>query len=205
MDHSETEAAMEMYEPMQTADISKAWLAAFSEIEGATKNSDNFHFKSKFADLPAVIAAIKPHLLNHGLSFIQRSIPDDKGIRLQTLLLHESGAQMDMGTMFFPAAKDNDPQKFGSASTYCRRYALITAFGLPVFDDDGNSANSSGSGNNGADKWADTLSALRNAAMQGTDALRGEFLKHNKKPGFTRFFAGVQESLVSAAKSADDQ
>jgi hypothetical protein len=44
-----------------------------------------------------------------------------------------------MGQLYVPANK-RDPQGFGSAQTYARRYALQTAFGVPVEDDDGNSA-----------------------------------------------------------------
>jgi hypothetical protein len=44
-----------------------------------------------------------------------------------------------LGSLFVPAA-NNNAQGFGSALTYARRYALVTAFGVPVEDDDGNAA-----------------------------------------------------------------
>jgi hypothetical protein len=113
--------------------------AAFGEIEGATKSANNPHFKTKYADLTAVIEAIKPALINHGLFFTQHPKPSEKGITVETVLHHTNGDHLSLGELFVPANKQ-DAQGFGSALTYARRYALVTAFGVPVEDDDGNAA-----------------------------------------------------------------
>jgi hypothetical protein len=112
---------------------------AFAEIEAATKGAVNPHFKSKYADLGAVIDAIKPPLIKHGLFFTQRSHPADNGVAVETVLHHSSGEELSLGTLFVPANKQ-DAQGFGSALTYARRYGLMTAFGVPAEDDDGNAA-----------------------------------------------------------------
>ncbi len=46
---------------------------------------------------------------------------------------------MDSGPLHVPAAK-NDPQGYGSALTYARRYSLMAACGIAPEDDDGNAA-----------------------------------------------------------------
>jgi hypothetical protein len=46
---------------------------------------------------------------------------------------------MECGLLHVPAAKQ-DPQGYGSALTYARRYSLLAATGLAPEDDDGNSA-----------------------------------------------------------------
>jgi hypothetical protein len=119
--------------------LSTALVAALAEIEGAAKDKVNPHFKSKYADIGSVIDAIKPVLARHGLGFTQHPQPSDSGILVQTMLHHSSGDSLDMGTLYVPANK-LDPQAFGSALTYARRYALMTAFGVPAEDDDGNAA-----------------------------------------------------------------
>lgn len=119
--------------------LASAMALAFGEIEGATKSANNPHFKSKYADLTAVIDAIKPALIAHDLFFTQRPLPSENGITVTTFLHHASGETMELGALFVPANK-NDAQGFGSALTYARRYALVTAFGVPVEDDDGNAA-----------------------------------------------------------------
>jgi hypothetical protein len=119
--------------------LSADLVAAFAEIEGAAKDKVNPHFKSKYADIGSVIDAIKPVLARHNLAFYQRPQPSDNGVLVQTLLRHVDGGEVDLGTLYVPANKQ-DAQGFGSALTYARRYALMTAFGVPAEDDDGNSA-----------------------------------------------------------------
>lgn len=151
--------------------ISAAYVAAFSEIEAATKSANNPHFKSKYADLPAVIDAIKPHLAKHNLGFMQCPRPSDGGVSIETILIHSSGEKLSMGVLFVPANK-HDAHGYGSALTYARRYALQTCFGLPTEDDDGQAAV------NSVRQPAQTITADQFAILQdlidrtGTDAIK---------------------------------
>lgn len=140
---------------IEPATLASAMAAAFGEIEGATKAAAGQvgQQRYKYADLTSVIEAIKPALIGHGLFFTQHPEPSDKGVCIETVLHHAGGEQLSLGKLFVPANK-NDAQGFGSALTYARRYALVTAFGVPVEDDDGNAAakaahNGSGEGQNG--------------------------------------------------------
>lgn len=128
--------------------LSAALVKAFAEIEGATKDKINPHFKSKYADIGSVIDAIKPILAKHDLAFTQHPQPSESGVIIETILHHAAGETLSMGTLFVPANK-NDAQGFGSALTYARRYALMTAFGVPAEDDDGNAAAASAPARNG--------------------------------------------------------
>lgn len=119
--------------------ISAAYAKAFAKIAGATKDSVNPAFKSKYADLSSVIAAIKPALVENDLFFVQVTRPNPDGVEIETILGHVSGEQMVLGVIFIPASK-RDAQGFGSATSYARRYSLMTAFGVPAEDDDGNAA-----------------------------------------------------------------
>lgn len=117
-------------------DLAKALVAAVSEMTYATKGSVNPHFKSKFAGLPDVIAAVKPALSKHGLCFLQDVEAAPGGIAVSTIILHTSGQFMRLGTVSVPALKA-DPQAYGSAITYAKRYSLQAALGIPSDDDDG--------------------------------------------------------------------
>ncbi len=119
--------------------LASAMAAAFAEIEAATKSANNPHFKSKYADLGAVIDAIKPALIKHNLFFTQHPEPTENGVCIETMLHHSGGEQMSLGKLFVPADKQN-AHGFGSALTYARRYGLQTGFGVPAEDDDGNAA-----------------------------------------------------------------
>ena len=124
------------------ANLSGSLVRALAEIEGAAKDKVNPHFKSKYADIASVIDAIKPVLAKHDLGFTQHSQPSEAGVIVETVLHHAGGETLSMGSLYVPANK-NDAQGFGSALTYARRYALMTAFGVPAEDDDGNAAASS--------------------------------------------------------------
>lgn len=119
--------------------IAPALLAAQRQITFAAKEATNPHFRSKYADLPAVIDAVKPALNEAGIVFMQMPAPSESGtLALCTRLIHESGEWIE-STATCPLQK-NDPQGYGSANTYLRRYSLAAAVGLYQDDDDGQAA-----------------------------------------------------------------
>jgi hypothetical protein len=119
--------------------ISTAFVKAQAEIEKASKDKTNPHFRNTYADLGAVVDAIKPALEKHGLAFMQKFHENPDGITVETIIIHESGEWLSNGVLSVPASK-KDAQGFGSAATYCRRYSLQAAFGVAPDDDDGNAA-----------------------------------------------------------------
>lgn len=117
--------------------IAPALLEAQKSITFAAKDATNPHFRNKYADLPAVVDAIKPALNDAGISFLQAATPsDDDKLHLTTRLIHSSGEWIE-DTLVIPLPKQ-DPQGYGSAMTYARRYALAAMTGLYQDDDDGN-------------------------------------------------------------------
>ncbi len=123
--------------------IAPALVKAQAAILFAKKDTTNPHFKSTFAGLPSVIDAVKPALNENGIAFIQTPSPSDDGrLHLTTRLLHVSGQWIE-DTAVCPLPKA-DPQGFGSASTYLRRYSLAAITGLYQDDDDGEGATRGG-------------------------------------------------------------
>ncbi len=119
--------------------ISAALLAAQKQITFASKDAKNPAFRSTYADLPAVIDAIKPALNEQGIAFVQTLSPSEPGfLAITTRLMHESGEWVE-DTATIPLQK-LDPQGYGSAVTYGRRYSLASITGLYQDDDDGNAA-----------------------------------------------------------------
>ena len=119
--------------------IATALVKAQKEFGPALKTSSNPHFRTKYADLSACIEAVIDGLNNNGIYLMQLTDESDTGIKIQTVFIHESGEQMSSGWLFVPAAK-HDPQGFGSALTYARRYSIMVACGIAPADDDGNAA-----------------------------------------------------------------
>ena len=130
---------MEQIERNENAVVYSAFLRAQMRFGPALKSATNPHFRSKYADLSACVEAVIDALNSEGLALTQETIPNSEGVSVRTVLLHTSGGRLFLGELFMPAIK-LDPQGFGSALTYCRRYSLLAAMGLAPEDDDGNSA-----------------------------------------------------------------
>ena len=121
--------------------IAKALVLAQREFGPALKSSVNPHFKTRYANLAICIDAVIDALNNNGIMLTQKTSMCDTGVIVETLFVHESGEQLSSGPLHVPAAK-NDPQGYGSALTYARRYSLMTACGIAPEDDDGNASSS---------------------------------------------------------------
>lgn len=119
--------------------IAAAMVKAQKAFGPALKTNTNPHFKSKYADLSACVEAVIDALNDAGIALIQVTHPDETGVTVETMFLHESGEQISSGKLHVPASKQ-DPQGYGSALTYARRYSLMAACGIAPEDDDGNSA-----------------------------------------------------------------
>ena len=120
-------------------EIAAALVLAQTKFQPALKNSQNPHFRSKYADLGACIEAVIDALHDNGIALIQHTAESDKGIIISTTFLHRSGEIYEAGSLFVPASQQT-PQAYGSALTYARRYSLMTACGIAPEDDDGNAA-----------------------------------------------------------------
>lgn len=117
--------------------IASALIAAKKAFGPVLKDKNNPHFKSKYADLAACLDAVDDACLAQDIMLYQETFEDTSGVTVETVFLHASGETLRCGKLHVPAAK-NDPQGFGSALSYARRYSLLAACGIAAEDDDGN-------------------------------------------------------------------
>lgn len=119
--------------------LAKAMAKAQGDLGPVLKDKTNPAFKSKYADLGAVLEAILPALNRAGLSLVQSPSYDGALVGVTSILLHESGEWMEATLHMKPVKMD--PQGIGSCITYARRYAALAIAGAaPEDDDDGNYA-----------------------------------------------------------------
>ena len=105
----------------------------------AIKDTANPFFKSKYADLASIWEACKDALSENDLFVSQTTDLTEQGAVLITRVYHTSGEYLESKTPII-CAKQNDPQAFGSAMTYTRRYSLAATLGIITDDDDGEGA-----------------------------------------------------------------
>lgn len=119
--------------------IASALVKAQKAFGPAIKSSKNPHFKNTYAPLDVCLEAVMDSLNDAGIFLMQATHDDKDGVVIETTFVHESGETLSAGRLFVPAAKQ-DPQGYGSALTYARRYSLMAACGIAGEDDDGNAA-----------------------------------------------------------------
>jgi hypothetical protein len=123
--------------------IAPALVKAQALIEDAVKDSSNPAFRSKYADLSAVLAVIRKPMADNDLCVLQSPARAEGGVEVETLILHKSGEWISQ-SCFIPINKW-DAHGTGSGITYGRRYGLMSIFCIGTEDDDGNSAVERGS------------------------------------------------------------
>lgn len=173
--------------------IASALVKAQKAFGPALKSSTNPHFKSRYADLSACVEAVIDALNDNGIALIQQNHPHPDGVVVETVFVHESGEMLNCGQLFVPASK-HDPQGYGSALTYARRYSLMAACGITPEDDDGNAA--SKKPGMPAGELADWIAAIE--ACTDAEMLKDTYLQAYKA---AQTDANAQKRIIAAKDS----
>lgn len=120
--------------------LASALVAALTDLsvieKGRKANVGSYSYE--YADIADVVKLTRPKLAEHGIVALTPVHDHGNGLACTVTLVHTSGETMDLGPFPFPAGRD--AQATGSAVTYHRRYALVSALGLAAGDDDDGAA-----------------------------------------------------------------
>ena len=122
--------------------LAKAMLKVQKQLRPAIKDNYNNFTQSKYATLNSVMEACSEALIDAGIWVTQYPVPVEDGssnLGLITKLVHAESGEWQESKIVMPLAKA-DPQAYGSALTYARRYGLSSMVGLVTEDDDANAA-----------------------------------------------------------------
>ena len=120
--------------------LQHAKIAAQAEMEHAAKSKANPAFKSKYADLPAVMDACMGALNNHGIAVSQPLVMDEQGrMFVKTIFTHADSGEFEETMIPLLFDQSRGMQGLGGAITYARRYGLSNLAVIGTHDDDGNS------------------------------------------------------------------
>lgn len=130
--------------------FNEAMVAAQTDLQPVARNQQNTSTNSRYADLAKLAESALPIVHRHGfaLTFGEVSTPKPNHIGVAVRISHRDG-HTERSEFYVPvdvAGFKGTPNKtaihgWGSALTYCRRYALLCAFNVIVAgDDDGNAA-----------------------------------------------------------------
>ncbi len=108
-------------------------LTAKQNFNKVLKDSDNPYYKSKYADLNAILSAVEPALMDQKLILLQPV----EGDKVYTTIVDSETGESVSSYLLIPSSI-TDPQKIGAAVTYLRRFSAQSLMGLQAEDDDGN-------------------------------------------------------------------
>ena len=125
-------------QPHRSTEIKYLYAAlakAQAEMGIASLASENPYFKSRYADLSAIVKASRPALTKNGLAISQILLTNDDGANLLiTTMGHSSGQFLESRLRILPPK--NDVQTLGSYITYLRRYSYAALVGIVTGDED---------------------------------------------------------------------
>ena len=186
----------------QVGALVAALAKAQSEFGQAVKDSDNLYYGSKYADLAAVIGAVRPALSKNGIAMMHTLESDlERQCAIVTVGLYHGEQFMEV-TVEAPATgrakKDErnegvaptkfDVQTIGACWSYLRRYTLQSICGLASEDDDGESLAGS---NKPIPKKSSTVCPTcgKDAIIKGKEEYGGGWLCYKAKGGCGAKFA----------------
>jgi len=114
--------------------IHDALVMAQSEMKNPVLDSVNPHFKSRYASLTSVRAAVLPPLVKHGIYVTQKVSCANGQVSCDTVLTYKDGTSLS-STLSVPCP-GRTPQEVGSAITYARRYGLSSLVCVAAEEDD---------------------------------------------------------------------
>ncbi len=185
MNHLQSESLTEIGHALAAAQASMG--VAIKDTRGQIGQNRNY----KYADLASVMNAAHDALEANKLSVIQRPMPSDVGVCIQTMILHESGEWISDGGLHLPLQKI-DPQGAGSSITYARRYGLAAMLGIVQDDDDAASAV--------AQQDAPAAKKASKPAQTAVDAIASSF---GVTPAATTASAAADEYVFKFGKHKD--
>jgi len=126
--------------------IQKAIAACAAEVPVVERDAtgDLGNRSYKYATLASMVRAIQPVMAKHGLGVvqppIQRIVDNQVHAGCRTILLHESGGQVESELVLPIQGSGNALQQIGSTISYVRRYTYPFAVVDDESDDDGRGA-----------------------------------------------------------------
>jgi hypothetical protein len=165
---SATTERRDVFKSENLKELPAALIAMQADLRPIRKDEDGA--RGKYASLTTVMTAVRPILEKHGFSLVQTTMGNGHGAALQTVLMYKNG-EFISSTIDVPVAKPNDPQAYGSALTYGRRYSIMALLGLVTEDDDAQSATVTLEDRCAEIFAATNLDDLRSADMRHSTAL----------------------------------
>ncbi|WP_419783796.1 ERF family protein [Maridesulfovibrio sp.] len=116
--------------------LAGAMLKVQQTLKPAAKDGQNNFTNSRYASLQSVMNTCREALLANGIWLTQLPVKVENGnLGLISKIVHAESGQWQSSLLVMPLPK-SDPQGYGSAMTYARRYGLAALIGVVTEHDD---------------------------------------------------------------------
>jgi hypothetical protein len=176
------------------------------EVIGRTEKADVGKYSYKYASMSTIWNELKPLLKREGLTIIQAPSSTDgqaHGDFLTTGIYHESGEFMTT-TSRLVITRD-DPQGYGSAITYARRYALVSMLGI-ITDDDNDASTQRLADGEMKKEWVTAFTVIQKKVAPDTAVTNAMFINfmtevYGKHP--SKVLAKEHQHVLDTIKAFD--
>lgn len=114
--------------------LSAALAKAQAKMRDPVKDATNPHFRSRFVSLKGILDAVRPALQAADIALTQEVDFEGDVTYVRTVLRY--GTESIVSRYPVTCSKPTDPQAWGSAVTYARRYAVAAICGVAPADED---------------------------------------------------------------------
>lgn len=120
----------------EITELAEVMIQVQQTLSPALKDAENTFTNSRYATLHSIMNACRDALLEHGIWLTQYPVSvESNQLGLVTKIVHAETGQWQASLLTIPLPK-NDPQGYGSAMTYARRYGLSALIGIVTENDD---------------------------------------------------------------------
>ena len=189
-------------------ELAAALAKAQAAMKAADMDGENPHFRSRYATLASITAAVKKPLADYGLCVVQGGGAGEGTAKVSTMILHSSG-QWIACELALPVGERATPQAIGSAISYGRRYGLAGLLGVVSdTDDDAEAAEESAKTSPAAMVRKTAATAPVQEQVEEDFEWKGTISKHEVKEGMNargpwkvhRVFLGDRSASTFDAK-----
>lgn len=103
-----------------------------AKVQGQTASGKSYDYTFRYADLGAILDAVRGPLAKHEIAFLQPTRYSEFGTYLDTLLIHSSGEWIRWSIAI---SLEGKTQEIGGRLTYFKRY-MASAIGIAADEDD---------------------------------------------------------------------
>jgi hypothetical protein len=175
--------------------VLRAILNAKKKFGPLLKDKNNPFYKSKYADLAALMDVVEGPLLEEDVVILQPTIVKPEGQYVRTRLVHVPSGDEEPGELKLP---DNlDAQKIVAAITYYKRATLQSLLSIPSRDDDGETANGRGDYDPSHPTATPRKPATASVGTGASNVVIPGFGKQPKPKGEAKAPAGKDDGIAS--------